>query len=752
MTTNLFDYDFAGALQGLLGQAYVGDLKRSQFVTMLKAAIDQAAGRAWQKAIHQPHYTGSRAMPQVLTAAVKAQKGFVDNFSKAIFEAAALPAEQSESKKRQIAVRALMWAASIAHFAELAESFVSPFVLVRWRVGPTEHCATCKWLDGQIHTRKWFMERGYWPHRPGTTALECGGWMCQCFFESLGAPVVATKSLLREAFTEALGLALKAKFVQQSEGKGEKAFEEAKHPRKGKGDPNGGEFAPKPEAMNELADALAANRAQRSGTYGERLDNPDAEAMLAHPETRRRIDNIMGAEETDKQIKKYIANPANYKPDTYYRTEGLGAGAGVGKGMYLGQDERAINNFYNLDGDLEVAEYHGHPKWLNLMDYQTYADFEDSAKKKYGAGADHMREAALAKGYDGIRYYDPEATGEEFVLYDTDGMKKARVVRKAKAGAFDTRDLSAPKPAKIVKPKPPKTAEEKKWAHENAEFEKSLIAKGWHYDDTGALVPPVGKSAGDFITEGKRHKAVGWMADALRSALKSLDAKGHVHQPAGSRGGGQFAPKSGDAGSGDKGTPQGERFVAAHAVGDYHVFSTIEGAVDDPLPDIVDWLAARHKEQDASLSASQREAVSDYGAGGYHINDQLRGKDKTALNPSESIFVTTLDSAMRPLPESIVTYRGLEGMPFGDTIKVGQVFRDNGYGSTTLRMGKARLIAGPKGALVHIRLPKGTPVCYPHTIEHEREVMVHRGARFRLDHVYEDERGFPHAEVTYAGQ
>ena len=74
-----------------------------------------------------------------------------------------------------------------------------------------------------------------------------------------------------------------------------------------------------------------------------------------------------------------------------------------------------------MDKDLEVAEYHGQPNFLNLMDYQTYSGFEQGAMKRYGADKDYMREAALDMGYDGIRYYDPEATGEEFVLYNTDG-------------------------------------------------------------------------------------------------------------------------------------------------------------------------------------------------------------------------------------------------------------------------------------------------------------------------------------------
>ncbi len=48
--------------------------------------------------------------------------------------------------------------------------------------------------------------------------------------------------------------------------------------------------------------------------------------------------------------------------------------------------------------------------------------FENEAIEKFGKHehCNHLKALTLLKGFDGIRYYDPLATGEEFVLYNTE--------------------------------------------------------------------------------------------------------------------------------------------------------------------------------------------------------------------------------------------------------------------------------------------------------------------------------------------
>jgi hypothetical protein len=152
------------------------------------------------------------------------------------------------------------------------------------------------------------------------------------------------------------------------------------------------------------------------------------EELLELPETKKLLDNYSDEEGIRHKIKYDLARSKNYKRNIYYHaTGGLGE-AGVGKGLYLGKDRRALNNFYNCDGEIGSIElYKGNPRFIDLSVYRDYDDFKKKAIKKYGKMKynEHLKRLTLAKRYDGIRYYDPIATGEEFVLYN---IKKVKLI------------------------------------------------------------------------------------------------------------------------------------------------------------------------------------------------------------------------------------------------------------------------------------------------------------------------------------
>jgi len=49
-----------------------------------------------------------------------------------------------------------------------------------WRLGPTDHCATCAGAAGQRHRAKDWKRSGILPQ---SGVLECGGYQCQCSLE-----------------------------------------------------------------------------------------------------------------------------------------------------------------------------------------------------------------------------------------------------------------------------------------------------------------------------------------------------------------------------------------------------------------------------------------------------------------------------------------------------------------------------------------------------------------------------------------
>ena len=154
----------------------------------------------------------------------------------------------------------------------------------------------------------------------------------------------------------------------------------------------------------------------------EPMRHLSAEDMLKYKETINRIEEI-GLSDVNKLVKKFLAKTKNYKPDTYYHVvDGAIGESGVGPGLYLGRDKKALKNFYDIEREgKQVLTFKGTPKWLDLMDYDLMDKFEKDAIKKYGKLNDNnqCRKYCIGLGYDGIRYYDPQTTGEEFVLFNT---------------------------------------------------------------------------------------------------------------------------------------------------------------------------------------------------------------------------------------------------------------------------------------------------------------------------------------------
>ena len=89
-------------------------------------------------------------------------------------------AQNAEDKRSAVQQRAEMWCRSVESAGLAGLNRAKATEMVVWRVGPTEHCKTCAWLNGQKHRRKWFTDNGYIPRQAGSQTLECNGYNCQC--------------------------------------------------------------------------------------------------------------------------------------------------------------------------------------------------------------------------------------------------------------------------------------------------------------------------------------------------------------------------------------------------------------------------------------------------------------------------------------------------------------------------------------------------------------------------------------------
>ena len=165
--------------------------------------------------------------------------------------------------------------------------------------------------------------------------------------------------------------------------------------------------------------------------------NMTAEEIIEMPEYKDDFLFEYGSVSNDifstSKYKKDIAKTKNYKAGVFYHANGGSLGCGLGQGLYLGKDLMALYNFYNGEGEFgdEVVEYYGTPKFADLVLPSIYEKFENEAVKLFGKqeNNNHLRMLTLKKGFDGIRYFDPYTTGEEFVLFNTDKVIKVRTIK-----------------------------------------------------------------------------------------------------------------------------------------------------------------------------------------------------------------------------------------------------------------------------------------------------------------------------------
>ena len=125
----------------------------------------------------------------------------------------------------------------------------------------------------------------------------------------------------------------------------------------------------------------------------------------------------------------FLAKEENYKPNTYYHlnTKNQKPYSGVGNGLYLGRDLHVLELFYDIDEEgLTHNTYIGKPNWFFVMKEDNFIKMKNIFKK-YNQdilNSNILPEVFLEMGYDGIKYYDVMATGEEYVLFNQKILKQ----------------------------------------------------------------------------------------------------------------------------------------------------------------------------------------------------------------------------------------------------------------------------------------------------------------------------------------
>ncbi len=155
------------------------------------------------------------------------------------------------------------------------------------------------------------------------------------------------------------------------------------------------------------------------------------EELLSQPETFEEMTRVIGKDMNHlyQLVRDFHSKSKNHKKNVYYHVVTQEQfGGGVGDGLYLGRDVEALIHFYGIDydeGDIPLQVYRGNPNFLDLTNHNDFKVIKEESKKEFPneENNNELREMTLKLGYDGIRYYDAVATGEEFVLYNIDKVK-----------------------------------------------------------------------------------------------------------------------------------------------------------------------------------------------------------------------------------------------------------------------------------------------------------------------------------------
>ncbi|MFF1648219.1 ADP-ribosyltransferase, partial [Streptomyces sp. NPDC058240] len=154
-----------------------------------------------------------------------------------------------------------------------------------------------------------------------------------------------------------------------------------------------------------------------------------------------------------------------------------------------------------------------------------------------------------------------------------------------------------------------------------------------------------------------------------------------------------------------------------------------------------------------NLDPSAQQALRDYTGDSFpsykDMNGYLRNDPYYGPRPEVLHDISEMDRVMstRPVPEDVMVVRGtgIGHLDLDSPLEMmGGTFGDEGYLSTSLGNHPVPSFAG-KDAILHLRVPKGTPALWLEKVSHygvtEREILLGRGSEYRVTRVFVDEAG-----------
>lgn len=173
-----FERHVEGLVRGVYN-GYIGGEFIDTLLNLVQGQLTQAYEQAWKddgNELPLPDYLQA-SLDEMLNSEID----YIDGYYHDIVDA-----RVDNTPIDPLLVRASMWANRYNDALNKANMEIAAQTggKLVWRIGATEkHCETCAALDGIVAYATEWQASGLSPQNPPNTALECGGWQCDCSLE-----------------------------------------------------------------------------------------------------------------------------------------------------------------------------------------------------------------------------------------------------------------------------------------------------------------------------------------------------------------------------------------------------------------------------------------------------------------------------------------------------------------------------------------------------------------------------------------
>lgn len=179
--------EYASGIEAAARQ-YWKDGSRGGFITRMKEVTKfglQTAFRLGAEAVGIPEDELTEQELTLRDEIIKQEQSHIADLLDYIDQAANTP----ETPLSSLSSRLSLWTARYEDVINRAKVLAGKDAKLEWVYGDTEHCDSCRRLNGIVKRSSFWQKAGVMPRNPPNAKLDCGGWKCQCTLTPTDKPL-----------------------------------------------------------------------------------------------------------------------------------------------------------------------------------------------------------------------------------------------------------------------------------------------------------------------------------------------------------------------------------------------------------------------------------------------------------------------------------------------------------------------------------------------------------------------------------